>query len=100
VPRGNPEVARENPGQDDTRRENARRDSQRRLERFGNALLARETGDPGDGEKAEDDISRRDLRRQKREEDEEPEEDPIAQRASDPGSASSISITGMSDTIG
>ena len=36
----------------------------------------------------------------KREEDEEPEKKPIAQRASDPGSASSISITGMSDTIG
>ena len=98
--RRDPEVARERPGQHRPRRQHAGCDRQGRPESLGKAPLSHVAGGPEDGEEAEDDVRRRDLRREEREEKEEAEKSPIAQRASDPGSASSISITGMSDTIG
>src|SRR5512138_1176292 len=79
--------------------------SQRMGERPAEALELPPGGDPRRGERDEDDVGGRDLRRKEGESDEEGKErlanlQAQAGRRTSPGSASSISITGMSEMIG
>src|SRR5262249_62395895 len=95
-----PRVARENGRERHEEGVRGRDGRDRRPQPLREGAFPQPDREPTDREQTEDGVGGGDLRGQEREQDEEAEEDPIAQRASDAGSASSMSITGMSDTIG
>ena len=107
-------IAGEDGGQDDEGRQDAEEKDERGAEDAGELALAENLRRPGEQEQDRDDVGGGDLGGEKREGEQQAEREPSkllrvrldggcgVQRpaASEPGRASSISMTGMSETIG